>query len=219
MSPSSFQTVTSACRCENNWPAKRFRLGAGMPQRSRADRVGLRSGEVHFHGNWVAVLNLWCHSAGCVWHARGWYAHGVRTVRGLLGKLPCAFGTYSTQEAGTRTPYIVPRPRAVRVSLVLDRHLRHGLVVRLAPRARHPVRVLIVGRPGGRPRRAQRRTSHSWSRRPRAFDVGPEKLAASEEPRDRLHTVRDVRVPAASWRQSKHRHEALHLLRLHICPG
>ena len=110
------------------------------------------------------------------------------------------------------------RPRAVRVSLVLDRHLRHGLVVRLAPGARHPVRVLIVGRPGGRPRRAQRRASHSWSRRPRAFDVGPEKLAASEEPRDRLHTVRDVRVPAASWRQSKHRHEALHLLRLHrVC--
>ena len=40
------------------------------------------------------------HGTRYVRHARGWYAYPVRTVREGRGKLPCASGTYSTQEAG-----------------------------------------------------------------------------------------------------------------------
>ena len=39
-------------------------------------------------------------------HAQGWYAYPGRAVVPLWGKLPCAFGTYSTHEAGTRSPYV-----------------------------------------------------------------------------------------------------------------
>ena len=90
--------VSSAC--ENNWPARRFRLGAGMPRRSRADRVGLRPGEVHFHGDWVGVLNLWFHSQCRVCTASPRLVRVRRTYRAWspVCKLPCAFGTYSTQE-------------------------------------------------------------------------------------------------------------------------
>ena len=49
---------------------------------------------------------LWCHGTRYVRHARAWYAYGVRTVAAHRGKLPCASGTYSTQEAGTRSPYV-----------------------------------------------------------------------------------------------------------------
>ena len=51
------------------------------------------------------VLHIACgapHGTRYVRHARGWYAYGVRTV---AHQLPCASGTYSTREAGTRTPY------------------------------------------------------------------------------------------------------------------
>ena len=43
------------------------------------------------------------------WHARGWYTNSVRTVVLPRGKLPCASGTYSTQEAGTRSPEALGR--------------------------------------------------------------------------------------------------------------
>ena len=44
-------------------------------------------------------------------HTRGWYAypvrHAVRTVRGASGQADhCVSGTYGTQEAGTRSPYV-----------------------------------------------------------------------------------------------------------------
>ena len=45
---------------------------------------------------------------------RGCYAYGVRTVGPRRGKLPWAFGAYSTQEAGTRSPH--DKLRAVRVN-------------------------------------------------------------------------------------------------------
>jgi hypothetical protein len=35
-----------------------------------------------------------------------WYANSIRTVVARRGKLPCASGTYSTQEAGTHSPYV-----------------------------------------------------------------------------------------------------------------
>ena len=60
-------------------------------RRARRRRVGKRLG---------------CHGTGCVRHARGWYAYGVRAVVARKGKLPCAFGTCSTREAGTRSPYV-----------------------------------------------------------------------------------------------------------------
>ena len=54
----------------------------------------------------VVVEHLWCHGTWYVRHARGWYVYGVRTVRGAQGKLLSASDTYSTQEAGTRSPYV-----------------------------------------------------------------------------------------------------------------
>ena len=39
-------------------------------------------------------------------HARGWHTSSIHTVVRLWGKLPCASGTYDTQEAGTRSPYV-----------------------------------------------------------------------------------------------------------------
>ena len=111
-----------------------------------------------------------------------------QSVQGMHGKpeagtrtahVPCveprvqaALRLRYVQHSGAGTRRRVRRHRVVHVSLVLDRRLRHGLVVRLAPRARHPVRVLIFGRPGGRSRRAQRRASNSWPRG--SLDVGPE---------------------------------------------
>ena len=41
-----------------------------------------------------------------LWGTRGWYAYRARTsCVGARGKLPCASGTYSTQEADTSSPY------------------------------------------------------------------------------------------------------------------
>ena len=53
---------------------------------------------------WAPVVHT--HGTRYVRQARGWYAYGVRTVREAQGKLPCASGTYSTQEAGTRSSYV-----------------------------------------------------------------------------------------------------------------
>ena len=53
-----------------------------------------------------------------LWGTRGWYAYRARTsCVGPRGKLPCASGTYSTQEADTSSPYAQCRgPRGVRLS-------------------------------------------------------------------------------------------------------
>ena len=48
--------------------------------------------------------HLGCHGTRHVQHARGWHAYGVRTVAPPRGKLLCASGTSSTQEAGTCRP-------------------------------------------------------------------------------------------------------------------
>ena len=55
-----------------------------------------------------------------------------------LAALPCAYGAYSTQEAGTRSPYVprVRRPRDVRVSLASLQPDRHAALS--APLAQRP---------------------------------------------------------------------------------
>ena len=63
-------------------------------------------------------------------HARGGYAYSVRTVERELRELPCAAGTYSTQEAGTRSPYsTVRRLEDVRVNPGWDVQTEHELHV------------------------------------------------------------------------------------------
>ena len=49
------------------------------------------------------TYGLWCHGTRYVRHTRGRYAYSVRTVGHWM---PCAAGTYSTQETGTRSPYV-----------------------------------------------------------------------------------------------------------------
>ena len=46
---------------------------------------------------------LGCHGTR---YARGWYVSAYVQHRPPRGKLPCASGTYSTQEADTRSPYV-----------------------------------------------------------------------------------------------------------------
>ena len=43
----------------------------------------------------ISYRDLWCHGARYVRHCVA-----------ARGKRPCAFSTYSTQEAGTRSPYL-----------------------------------------------------------------------------------------------------------------
>ena len=51
-------------------------------------------------GRW---LTMRCHGTRYVRHTQGRYAYGVRTV---AQQLPCAAGTYATQEAGTCSLYV-----------------------------------------------------------------------------------------------------------------
>ena len=80
-------------------------LSSHVRQRRRKAHCPARGGCACALRPSLVSCNLWRHSMRYVRHGRGWYAYDARTVVPSQGKLPCASGTYGTQEAGTRTLY------------------------------------------------------------------------------------------------------------------
>ena len=105
-------------------------MSVTMVQRMESPRFFLSSA-IFFISMLISKSRGTCgapHGTRCVRHARGTCVHGVRTVLGALGaSCPAPPGTYSTQEAGTRSPYVRhggparPWPRGVRVSFLRHR--------------------------------------------------------------------------------------------------
>ena len=70
--------------------------------------LGRRCLRVTHYSSVRSFVRSWAATARSTYRTWGWYAYPVRTVRGPgpWGKPPCASGTYTTREAGKRSPYV-----------------------------------------------------------------------------------------------------------------
>ena len=148
------------------------------------------------------TVDLGCHGTRYVRYARGWYVYDVRTV---AHQLPCASGTYATQEAGTRSLYggsgtygsaqpSTSSTRSPTRSRPSSAAGPRSAVIRFTSPKPEEVNLATTPNPEA-PRLATTRRSGSTSARPSIPPSGvPEATAARSACRSAMRTLR---LPAA----------------------